>query len=113
MHFALWEQGALLQENRYGIPEPGPQYPLRPAQDLDMVLMPLVGWSKNGARLGMGGGFYDRALAGATGPVRIGLGFECQQAEQVPTEGWDIPMDFVVTESAVYTCGVRDRVSPG
>ena len=105
MHFALWEQGTRLQENRYGIPQPGPGISLRSAQDLDMVLMPLVSWCKSGARLGMGGGFYDRALAGTTDPVRIGLGFECQQAEQLPTEDWDIPMDFVVTEAALHVCG--------
>jgi 5-formyltetrahydrofolate cyclo-ligase len=104
MQFALWEQGAPLQENRYGIPQPGPQYPLYPVHDLDVVLMPLVGWSKSGARLGMGGGFYDRALAGDKGPVRIGLGFECQQVQHLPTEDWDVPMDFVATEAALHCC---------
>jgi 5-formyltetrahydrofolate cyclo-ligase len=105
MHFALWEPGARLEENRYGIPEPGPQHPLRAADQLDMVLMPLVGWSKSGERLGMGGGFYDRTLAGISGPLRVGLGFECQRVDQLPTESWDIPMDFVVTEAALHQCG--------
>lgn len=105
MHFALWEANALLEKNCYGIPQPGPQYSQRPANKLDIIIMPLVGWSHSGARLGMGGGFYDRALAGAAGPVRVGLGFECQQAEVLPIEPWDIPMDFVVTESALHTCG--------
>jgi 5-formyltetrahydrofolate cyclo-ligase len=104
MQFALWQQQADLALNCYGIPEPGPQYPLRPPDKLDVIFMPLVGWTRNGVRLGMGGGFYDRALANTCGPIRVGLGFECQRTDELPVEDWDIPMDFVVTEAALHAC---------
>ena len=52
----------------------------------------------------MGGGFYDRALAGIRGPLLVGLAHSVQEVAQVPREDWDIPLDFVVTESALHRC---------
>jgi 5-formyltetrahydrofolate cyclo-ligase len=66
--------------------------------------MPLVGWDRQGGRLGMGGGFYDRALAGIKGPLLVGLAHAVQEVPQVPIDDWDVPLDFVVTESALHQC---------
>ena len=104
MQFARWEPDAALQVNTFGIPQPGPDAHLIAVSELDIVFMPLVGWDKSGARLGMGGGFYDRALEGVNGPLRVGLGFECQRVDQLYTDDWDVPMDFVATEAALYQC---------
>jgi len=54
--------------------------------------------------LGRGRGYYDRFLAGARG-LRLGVCFEDQIVEAVPSEAHDLRMDFLVTPSAIYRCG--------
>lgn len=97
------------QRNRFGIREPRTNRKRQiKAWRLDLVLMPLVGFDAAGNRLGMGGGFYDRAFAYRrrqpnTGrPRLLGLAHQCQQVERLPCAGWDIPLDGVVTD-----CGRR------
>ncbi|MDH5171721.1 MAG: 5-formyltetrahydrofolate cyclo-ligase [Gammaproteobacteria bacterium] len=102
--FARWIEGGELVANRYGIPEPALDSPRCPTAELDILVMPLVAWDRQGGRLGMGGGFYDRALAGIRGPLLVGLAHSVQEVAQVPREDWDIPLDFVVTESALHRC---------
>ncbi len=99
--FALWDTRATLQVNRYGIPEPPPASTYREARDLDIIVMPLVGWDRRGGRLGMGGGFYDRTLAGVTGPLLVGLAHSCQEVESLPLEAWDARLDYIATEAAL------------
>jgi 5-formyltetrahydrofolate cyclo-ligase len=102
--FAQWSPEHTLHRNRYDIPEP-PADALRcPAQELDIILLPLVGWDEQGGRLGMGGGFYDRTMAGIHGPRLVGLGHSCQQVDHVPREAWDISLDFIATDTALYDC---------
>jgi 5-formyltetrahydrofolate cyclo-ligase len=73
----------------------------------DLIVVPLVGIDAAGRRLGMGGGFYDRALAFRRaryrwrGPYLVGLAFECQRTAAVYAERHDIRLDAVATE-----CGV-------
>ena len=74
---------------------------------LDLIVVPLVGIDGRGRRLGMGGGFYDRALAFRRnrrhwrGPHLVGLAFECQSAEAVYAQAHDIRLDAVATERGV------------
>jgi 5-formyltetrahydrofolate cyclo-ligase len=95
--------------NRYGIPEP--EVPARRwlrAQQLDLILLPLVGFDADGNRLGMGAGFYDRSLSFLRHrrhwrkPHLLGLAHECQRLERLAPESWDVPLDGVVTDRAVY-----------
>jgi 5-formyltetrahydrofolate cyclo-ligase len=71
----------------------------------NLIVVPLVGVDPQGRRLGMGGGFYDRALAFRRhrrhwmGPRLIGLGFECQRASSVFAESWDVRLDGLATEA--------------
>ena len=104
MAFAEWPQGSELTANRYGIPEPPPAAQRCAAAALDIIVLPLVAWDETGGRLGMGGGFYDRALAGVNGPLLVGLAHSVQQLPQVPRDDWDVPLDFVVTENALHCC---------
>lgn len=104
LHFREWLDGAVLIKNRFGIPEPPAVAPKLTVAELDIVLMPLVGWSRDGTRLGMGGGFYDRSLAGDHTAIRIGLAFDCQEVEALPREHWDIPLHYIVTESGLFGC---------
>ena len=67
---------------------------------LDWLVMPCSGFDQRGYRLGMGGGFYDRALERCkpNTPIRIGVAFSSQQACFEP-DPWDQPFDWIVTET--------------
>lgn len=103
LHFARWYPGEPLQTNRYGIGEP-PLHGRRlvPMWRLDLVLMPLVAFDDQGRRLGMGGGFYDRALARLAHkphrPRLLGVAHHFQRVERLPVADWDQPVDEVITD---------------
>lgn len=92
-----------LRPGAYGIPEPGPESPLVPPEDIDLALIPGAAGSRDGRRLGYGGGFYDRYLP-ATRCPRVLLCRELFVREDVPEEPHDARMDFLVTESGIYPC---------
>ena len=58
---------------------------------------PLAACDRQGNRLGFGKGYYDRALAGATG-YKLGIGFQCQLVDHVPFDSYDIPMNGFLSE---------------
>jgi len=92
----------------FGITEPTwlPERIL-PAHCLDTVCMPLLGFDLQLNRLGMGGGYYDRAFAfkrsNAQSPILIGTAFACQQYSALPIADWDIPLDAVITERGLLS----------
>lgn len=96
--------------NRYGIAEPcWPQRRLMSAGFLSLVLLPLVAFDASGNRMGMGGGYYDRSFAfkrrwGAPTPVLIGLAHECQKAESLHAQHWDLPLNGIITDKRFYRC---------
>ena len=120
-HNRLWffelNEDTQLVRNRFGIPEPGIRgNTSRPPWALDLILMPLVGFTEKGDRLGMGGGFYDRTFeflhhAACHKPRLIGLAHECQRVASMPTASWDIPMDSIITDGGQYP--VQSRSLPG
>lgn len=69
-----------------------------PLDELDILFTPLVAFDKQGNRLGMGGGFYDRTLQHwQKYPfIPVGLAHQCQQVEQLPTEAWDVPLHQIL-----------------
>ncbi len=109
LHFALFEPGSSMCTNKYGIQEPAksPDKTLS-AQQIDLMLVPLVAFDANNNRLGMGGGFYDRSLAYLNNrqfnkkPYLIGLAHELQKTDQLPVQSWDIRMDAIATEEKIY-----------
>lgn len=93
--------GHRLQPNCYGIPEPQSGKLLKAAQ-LDLILVPLVGFDRSGHRLGMGGGYYDRALFNVPAwrvIPKIGVGHSIQEVSAISPQAWDIKLDGVVTEA--------------
>lgn len=107
--FAPADTKVVRSANRFGILEPRvpPQLLVR-ARELDLILLPLVGFDAGGQRLGMGGGFFDRSLAFLAWrnywrkPHLIGLAYDFQKVANLPREPWDVPLDAVVTEQNVY-----------
>jgi len=106
--FMPYQIQSRMEDNRYGIPEV--DLPVNRAiavSDLDLVLLPLVAFDKIGNRLGMGGGFYDATFAHLRNkkkrPKFIGLAFELQKVESLPSDSWDLPLDGVCTESSFYS----------
>ncbi|MDC7223501.1 MAG: 5-formyltetrahydrofolate cyclo-ligase [Spirochaetales bacterium] len=83
--------------NRWGIAEPGPDSPLRRAEDFShpLMLVPGTAFTERGNRLGRGGGYYDRYLAGISALSLAGVAYPFQIREELPIEPHDIPMDRV------------------
>ncbi len=73
-------------------------------EEMDLVLAPGVAFDRAGNRLGYGKGYFDRLLASCRCPV-IGLAYEVQIFDQIPTREGDVPIDKVVTEKNVYVRG--------
>ncbi len=94
-----------LISGQFGITEPHPDLPLLDLATIDLILVPAVACTKDGDRLGYGGGFYDRFFATLTRKITtIGIVFNCCLTETLPTESWDKSLDYVCTETDFYTC---------
>ena len=107
LRFAPWRAGAPLVTNRFGIPEPDvAEAALLPAEAMQMIVLPLVGFDPHGHRLGMGGGWYDRTLAFRHSvpapPHLVGAAFAVQQLAGLVPEPWDVPLDAACTEHATH-----------
>ncbi|WP_295654628.1 5-formyltetrahydrofolate cyclo-ligase [uncultured Haemophilus sp.] len=86
-------------KNKFGIWEPKLNVQnVLPLDELDILFTPLVAFDKQGNRLGMGGGFYDRTLQNWKNAsfIPVGLAHQCQQVEQLPTEAWDVPLHQIL-----------------
>ena len=68
----------------------------------DVLFVPLVGFTAAGNRLGQGGGHYDRWLGEHPAALAIGLAWDVQLCETLPTEPHDVPLDAVVTPTRIY-----------
>ncbi|AOV09190.1 5-formyltetrahydrofolate cyclo-ligase [Sporosarcina ureilytica] len=78
-------------------------------EDIELQIVPGVVFSKDGYRIGFGGGYYDRYMADYKGET-ISLAFNCQTTEVVPTEHHDIPVNTIITEKKIIDCQ-RNRKS--
>lgn len=88
-----------LESNKWGVLEPNGGKKIAP-EELDLVIVPMVGGDEQGNRIGYGEGFYDRFLEEVTCP-KIGLCFEQNIVGKIPTEDFDIPMDKIISEERV------------
>ncbi|AKL96728.1 5-formyltetrahydrofolate cyclo-ligase [Clostridium aceticum] len=95
-----------LEIGNFGVLEPieGAIRPVDP-QILDLVIVPGVGFDPQGYRVGYGGGYYDRFLPRlAPNTPTVALAFEVQLIEEAPTDEYDFPVEYVVTEKQFMDC---------
>lgn len=92
-----------LKKGAYGILEPSV---VKTADEnaIDVILVPGLAFDRSGARMGFGKGYYDRLLE-MSSAVKIGLCYDFQLFDSIPTESHDVPMDFIVTEKEI--CEIR------
>lgn len=102
--FCRFDQHTVWRSGAYGIPEP--HHPETcAARDLDLVLVPLLAFDAQLYRMGQGGGYYDTTFAFRRQrrhwrkPRLVGVGFECQRFEHLPTDHWDMRLDAILTEA--------------
>jgi 5-formyltetrahydrofolate cyclo-ligase len=108
LRFSPYFRQQKMRINKFKLPEPdvGDDQMLAP-EALDLVLAPLVAFDAMRNRIGMGGGFYDRSFEfrknrGRLKPVLIGVAHELQKVNRLKPESWDVRLDLVVTDQAVY-----------
>ena len=95
MRFIYMEDLSLVENGYANIPEPIADDPV--AEDKTaLVLMPGMAFTKDGKRMGYGGGFYDKFLAAEPNHPTVALCYEFQMVEDLPTEEYDIPVDCVL-----------------
>jgi 5-formyltetrahydrofolate cyclo-ligase len=98
VEFWQWHPGASMRRGFWNIPVPAERRVAAP----EALLIPLVGYDAAGYRLGYGGGYYDRTLAGsASRPQCIGVGYDDAQLDTIHPQPHDIPMSLIVTEQRV------------
>lgn len=85
-----------LEKGAYDIEEPTGSN-LADVEDIDLMIIPAVAFDRRGNRLGRGKGFYDRLLS-STKATKIGVGYEFQLMDELPSESHDVPMDMVITQ---------------
>ena len=106
LRFRLWTPDSTMVKGTFGAPVPEAGDWMIP----QILIVPLVAFDRRGGRLGYGGGFYDRTLAilRSRGPVlAIGFAYAAQEADPLPQEATDQPLDLVVTETEIIEPGRR------
>ena len=102
--FRKWISEAHLEAGPHNTRHPGSDAPeLVP----DILIVPLLGFNRQGVRLGYGGGFFDRTLAKVRKNkeiLAIGLAYAVQEMAKLPVDAHDQPLDWVVTEREVINC---------
>jgi 5-formyltetrahydrofolate cyclo-ligase len=110
MAFAALGPGVSLAPNFFGILEPEPQALVDP-RALDLVLTPLVAFDRQGTRVGVGAGYYDRCFRFLRHrrfwrkPKLVGCAYQLQQREWIARNPWDIPLWAAVTEQGFTAFG--------
>lgn len=99
LEFVRVEDWSALEPGRFGILEPVESLAPTSASSIDLFLVPGLAFDRRGARLGRGGGYYDRSLP--PGCQAWGLAFESQWVKLVPNEAHDHPVNGVLTEAGL------------
>lgn len=96
--FRRYDEGCAMEKGTYGIMAPCETSPLCHP---DILVMPLLAFRRDGGRLGMGGGYYDRTLAQLRKErpvIAVGYAYAAQEMDKFPVERHDQPLNWIVTE---------------
>ncbi len=101
LQFRRYRPFSNVRSNQFGICESMGERGVKLNQ-LDMMLVPLVGFDQHHQRIGMGGGFYDRTLGDPKNrtkhsPILIGVAHRCQKVQKIPARPWDVPLHHVMS----------------
>ncbi len=108
LKFSRWEPDCELRDGPFGAKIPAVDDFFEP----EILIVPLVAFDLSGGRLGYGGGFYDRTLEGlrAKRPtLAIGFAYDAQEAEGLPLEPTDQPLDMLITETRIHDFSALTR----
>lgn len=94
-----------LELGSFHIEEPSGSEVTDPA-DMELVIVPAVAYDRKGKRLGRGKGFYDRFLQN-TKATKVGVGYEFQLLDELPSEPHDVPMDIIITQKTTIVVTKR------
>jgi 5,10-methenyltetrahydrofolate synthetase len=102
LQFRQWWPGAPVARGVFDLPVPDGTAVVQP----QALLIPPVGFDAQGYRLGYGGGYFDRTLAMISPqPLKIGVAFELSRIATIHPQSYDVPMDFIVTETGISHVG--------
>lgn len=87
-----------LELGSFHIEEPTGNNTVDPSE-IELIVVPAVAYDRKGNRLGRGKGFYDRLLK-TTKATKIGVGYEFQLYDEIPTEPHDVGMDIIITQGS-------------
>jgi len=91
----------------YGMLEPAPDLVPVPVENIQLALVPGLTFDRQGWRLGYGGGFFDRFLAGFAHGVSLGITYNALLLDHLPHHQHDIPVGYLATEEGVVKCGIE------
>ena len=100
LKFSRWEPGCNLKKGPFNVQIPVNSYYFVP----EVLIIPMVGFDRNGGRLGYGGGFYDRTLEylrSRQATLAIGFAYSEQEFENLPLEPTDQKLDIIITEREI------------
>ncbi len=95
-----------LKVGSFGVYEPDECMPLENLRRIDVALIPGIAFDRRGYRIGYGGGFFDRVLP-QLHCTTIGLAYEFQMIEKVPTDSYDVGVNFIITDHTIYECNAK------
>lgn len=100
-----------LTPGAFGLMEPRPDAPIYEAAP-QIILVPALAFDRRGGRLGFGGGYYDRYLAATAPPgLAVGLAYDFQITDILPTEPWDRPVNLILTPTSIIDCYAKKERS--
>ncbi len=102
LRWVLWHRHTPLITAEHRIRRPARAAPARRSRQLQVMVLPVVGFDPRGTRLGAGGGYYDRIPAALSHrPLRVGYAHAAQEVAQLPRDPWDVPLDCIVTDRSL------------
>lgn len=99
MHYSQWKSKSLMRLGAFGIAVPAEDVPVIPK----VILSPCVAFNDEGYRLGNGGGFFDRYLAGdkAKSCITVAVGYDALRALEFSVASHDVAFDYIATETGI------------